>query len=72
MSSFNLTRQAWKKLGTVPAEDATQKYIDLVTELYPSWSAGSSMVSLNCFSFICWLSFLLLLSYVSAVYCAEE
>ncbi|KAB2014070.1 hypothetical protein ERO13_D09G180200v2 [Gossypium hirsutum] len=35
--------QAWHKLGAMPPEDAMQKYIDVVTELYPSWAAGSAM-----------------------------
>ncbi|XP_022922219.1 acyl-CoA-binding domain-containing protein 1-like isoform X3 [Cucurbita moschata] len=34
--------QAWQKLGAMPPEEAMQKYIDLVTELYPSWVAGAS------------------------------
>ncbi|XVE58338.1 hypothetical protein DITRI_Ditri04bG0162100 [Diplodiscus trichospermus] len=35
--------QAWHKLGAMPPEEAMQKYIDIVTELYPTWAAGSSM-----------------------------
>ncbi|KAG2701413.1 hypothetical protein I3843_06G039900 [Carya illinoinensis] len=35
--------QAWQKLGAMPPEEAMQKYIDLVTELYPSWLAGSTL-----------------------------
>ncbi|KAF2299301.1 hypothetical protein GH714_031416 [Hevea brasiliensis] len=35
--------QAWQKLGAMPPEDAMQKYIDIVTELYPSWASGSAM-----------------------------
>lgn len=31
----------------MPPEDAMQEYIGIVTELYPSWAAGSSVVSLN-------------------------
>lgn len=38
-------RQAWQKLGAMPPEDAMQKYIDIVTELYPTWLDGSSLVS---------------------------
>ncbi|GAV89097.1 ACBP domain-containing protein/Ank_2 domain-containing protein [Cephalotus follicularis] len=34
--------QAWQKLGAMPPEDAMQSYIDIVTELYPSWLAGSA------------------------------
>jgi len=40
-----LCRQAWQKLGAMPPEDAMQKYIDIVTELYPAWLDGSSLVS---------------------------
>ncbi|XP_022138230.1 acyl-CoA-binding domain-containing protein 1-like [Momordica charantia] len=35
--------QAWQKLGAMPPEEAMQKYIDIVTELYPSWVAGASV-----------------------------
>jgi acyl-CoA-binding protein len=38
------TRQAWQKLGAMPPEDAMQKYIDIITELYPTWASGSAMV----------------------------
>lgn len=34
--------QAWQKLGAMPPEEAMQKYIDIVTGLYPSWAAGST------------------------------
>ncbi|KAL6541487.1 Acyl-CoA-binding domain-containing protein 1 [Orobanche gracilis] len=34
--------QAWKKLGTMPPEEAMEKYIDIVTELYPNWAAGAA------------------------------
>lgn len=37
-------RQAWQKLGAMPPEEAMQKYIDIVTELYPSWATGSAIV----------------------------
>ncbi|KAJ7965316.1 Acyl-CoA-binding domain protein [Quillaja saponaria] len=37
--------QAWQKLGAMPPEDAMQKYIDIVTELYPSWLDGSALKS---------------------------
>ncbi|XWS50321.1 hypothetical protein CRYUN_Cryun12cG0078400 [Craigia yunnanensis] len=36
--------QAWHKLGAMPPEEAMQKYIDTVTELYPTWAAGSAMI----------------------------
>ncbi|KAJ6294818.1 hypothetical protein OIU76_022823, partial [Salix suchowensis] len=35
--------QAWQKLGAMPPEDAMQKYIDIITELYPTWDSGSAM-----------------------------
>lgn len=35
--------QAWQKLGAMPPEEAMQKYIEIVTELYPSWAAGSAI-----------------------------
>ncbi|XP_010482744.1 PREDICTED: acyl-CoA-binding domain-containing protein 1 [Camelina sativa] len=34
--------QAWKKLGAMPPEEAMEKYIDLVTQLYPAWVEGGS------------------------------
>ncbi|KAK4273872.1 hypothetical protein QN277_017183 [Acacia crassicarpa] len=37
--------QAWQKLGAMPPEDAMQKYIDIVTELYPTWLDGSALRS---------------------------
>lgn len=37
--------QAWQKLGAMPPEEAMQKYIDIVTELYPSWLDGSNVKS---------------------------
>ncbi|XP_057546050.1 acyl-CoA-binding domain-containing protein 1-like [Amaranthus tricolor] len=33
---------AWQKLGAMPPEDAMQKYIDIVTELFPSWASGGA------------------------------
>ncbi|KAA8533586.1 hypothetical protein F0562_030980 [Nyssa sinensis] len=33
--------QAWQKFGAMPTEEAMQKYIAIVTELYPTWVAGS-------------------------------
>ncbi|KAK1441509.1 hypothetical protein QVD17_07458 [Tagetes erecta] len=33
---------AWQKLGAMPPEEAMQKYIEIITELYPTWAAGSS------------------------------
>uniref|UniRef100_A0A6M2ESB2 ACB domain-containing protein n=1 Tax=Populus davidiana TaxID=266767 RepID=A0A6M2ESB2_9ROSI len=35
--------QAWQKLGAMPPEDAMQEYIDIVTELYPTWASGSTV-----------------------------
>ncbi|KAK6936657.1 Acyl-CoA-binding protein, ACBP [Dillenia turbinata] len=37
--------QAWKKLGAMPPEEAMQRYIDIVMELYPTWASGSSVKS---------------------------
>ncbi|KAB2596834.1 acyl-CoA-binding domain-containing protein 1-like [Pyrus ussuriensis x Pyrus communis] len=37
--------QAWQKLGAMPPEDAMEKYIDIVTELYPNWAAGLTVKS---------------------------
>ncbi|KAI4337990.1 hypothetical protein L6164_016348 [Bauhinia variegata] len=37
--------QAWQKLGAMPPEDAMQKYIEIVTELYPTWADGSALKS---------------------------
>ncbi|XP_073020961.1 acyl-CoA-binding domain-containing protein 1-like isoform X1 [Primulina eburnea] len=34
--------KAWQKLGTMPPDEAMEKYIAIVTELYPSWAAGSA------------------------------
>lgn len=34
--------QAWQKMGAMPAEEAMEKYIDLVTHLYPAWVQGGS------------------------------
>lgn len=45
------SRQAWQKLGAMPPEEAMQKYIDIVTELYPTWAAGLSAVRINLFFF---------------------
>ncbi|WOH06647.1 hypothetical protein DCAR_0626075 [Daucus carota subsp. sativus] len=33
--------QAWKKLGAMPPEEAMQKYIAIVTELFPTWLDGA-------------------------------
>ncbi|CAI0452503.1 unnamed protein product [Linum tenue] len=33
---------AWQKLGSMPPEEAMEKYIDIVSQLYPTWDAGSS------------------------------
>nr|AFK38944.1 unknown [Medicago truncatula] len=37
--------QAWRKLGAMPPEDAMQKYIDIVSELYPTWLDGAPLRS---------------------------
>lgn len=31
---------AWQKLGAMPPEDAMQKYVEIVTELFPTWLNG--------------------------------
>lgn len=36
-------RQAWQKLGAMPPEEAMEKYIELVTQLYPAWVDGGSV-----------------------------
>ncbi|KAJ8446232.1 hypothetical protein Cgig2_016003 [Carnegiea gigantea] len=33
-------RNAWQKLGAMPPEDAMQKYVEIVTELFPSLARG--------------------------------
>ncbi|KAJ9552998.1 hypothetical protein OSB04_017043 [Centaurea solstitialis] len=33
---------AWHKLGAMPAEEAMQKYIEIITQLYPTWADGST------------------------------
>ncbi|KAL8253184.1 hypothetical protein R6Q59_036877 [Mikania micrantha] len=33
---------AWQKLGAMPPEEAMQKYIEIITELYPTWADGST------------------------------
>ncbi|KAJ6812316.1 acyl-CoA-binding domain-containing protein 1-like [Iris pallida] len=33
---------AWHKLGVMPPEEAMEKYITIVSELYPSWADGST------------------------------
>ncbi|KAI3735430.1 hypothetical protein L6452_14927 [Arctium lappa] len=33
---------AWHKLGAMPPEEAMQKYIEIITELYPTWADGST------------------------------
>nr|GEX34004.1 acyl-CoA-binding domain-containing protein 1-like [Tanacetum cinerariifolium] len=30
-------RNAWKKLSAMPAEEAMLKYLEIITELYPTW-----------------------------------
>ncbi|XP_018483818.1 acyl-CoA-binding domain-containing protein 2 isoform X2 [Raphanus sativus] len=32
--------QAWRKLGAMPPEEAMEKYIEIVTQLYPTWLDG--------------------------------
>ncbi|XP_076956862.1 acyl-CoA-binding domain-containing protein 1-like [Bidens hawaiensis] len=33
---------AWYKLGAMSQEEAMHKYLDIITELYPSWADGST------------------------------
>ncbi|CAH1446641.1 unnamed protein product [Lactuca virosa] len=33
---------AWQKLGAMPTEEAMLKYLEIITELYPTWVAGST------------------------------
>ncbi|KAL7146112.1 hypothetical protein ABFS83_06G019300 [Erythranthe nasuta] len=33
--------QAWQKLGAMPPEEAMEKYIDIVSDLYPTWLDGA-------------------------------
>ncbi|XP_057249487.1 acyl-CoA-binding domain-containing protein 2 isoform X2 [Beta vulgaris subsp. vulgaris] len=35
-------RNAWQKMGAMPPEDAMQKYVDIVTELFPTWASGGA------------------------------
>uniref|UniRef100_A0A1J3JWF1 Acyl-CoA-binding domain-containing protein 2 n=1 Tax=Noccaea caerulescens TaxID=107243 RepID=A0A1J3JWF1_NOCCA len=32
--------QAWQKLGAMPPEEAMEKYLEIVTQLYPTWLDG--------------------------------
>lgn len=41
---FNI-RQAWQKLGAMPPEEAMEKYIEIVTQLYPTWLDGGVVES---------------------------
>ncbi|KAM7267045.1 hypothetical protein ACFE04_009211 [Oxalis oulophora] len=34
--------QAWQKLGAMPPEDAMIKYLDAVTEIFPTWASGAA------------------------------
>lgn len=61
---FHIYRQAWQKLGAMPPEEAMQKYIDIVTELFPTWIAGSSVVRSLAFRFM-----ILLVSVVLLLIC---
>ncbi|KAK1415171.1 hypothetical protein QVD17_30943 [Tagetes erecta] len=33
---------AWRKLGDMSHEDAMQKYLEIITQLYPTWADGST------------------------------
>lgn len=45
-SAFKMTArakwQAWQKLGAMSPEEAMERYIDIITELYPTWATGST------------------------------
>ncbi|KAL6132206.1 hypothetical protein ACLB2K_070577 [Fragaria x ananassa] len=43
--------QAWQKLGAMPPEDAMEKYLDIVSELYPTWADGLIVVIKSRFVF---------------------
>ncbi|XP_021774971.1 acyl-CoA-binding domain-containing protein 1-like [Chenopodium quinoa] len=49
--AFKLTARAkwnaWQKMGAMPPEDAMQKYVDIVTELFPSWASGGAEKTKN-------------------------
>ncbi|XP_071732599.1 acyl-CoA-binding domain-containing protein 1-like isoform X2 [Rutidosis leptorrhynchoides] len=34
--------KAWHKLGAMPPEEAMQEYLQIITELYPTWADGST------------------------------
>ena len=40
-----LFRQAWRKLGVMPTEEAMEKYIEIVTQLYPTWLHGGLVLT---------------------------
>lgn len=46
-SALKVTARAkwntWRKLGAMPPEEAMQQYIEIVEELFPSWSSGSKV-----------------------------
>lgn len=48
---FNMTARkkwdAWNALGDLSSEEAMRKYIDLMTELFPSWSESESQGSMT-------------------------
>ncbi|KAJ0765089.1 putative acyl-CoA-binding protein, ACBP [Helianthus annuus] len=35
---------AWHKLGAMSSEEAMKKYLEIITELYPSWADGSTFM----------------------------
>uniref|UniRef100_A0A803L2H7 ACB domain-containing protein n=1 Tax=Chenopodium quinoa TaxID=63459 RepID=A0A803L2H7_CHEQI len=41
------SQNAWQKMGAMPPEDAMQKYVDIVTELFPSWASGGAEKTKN-------------------------
>ncbi|GJZ44730.1 acyl-CoA-binding domain-containing protein 1-like protein [Tanacetum coccineum] len=42
MELLPLFRNAWHKLGAMPPEEAMQKYIDIITKLFPTWADDST------------------------------
>ncbi|KAJ0538941.1 putative acyl-CoA-binding protein, ACBP [Helianthus annuus] len=47
-SAFKITARAkwnaWHKLGAMSSEEAMKKYLEIITELYPSWADGSTFM----------------------------
>ncbi|CAN7025588.1 unnamed protein product [Brassica rapa subsp. trilocularis] len=41
ISTNLLTKKAWRKLGAMSPEEAIEKYIEIVTQLYPTWKTDA-------------------------------